>query len=91
MVARQVQSLGLAARLLILLVHVYRHSLGYWWGGRCRFYPSCSAYALGALRVHGAARGTWYTASRIARCHPLNPGGLDPVPPLLSAPEASRS
>lgn len=48
---------------------------------RCRFHPSCSAYALEALRVHGAARGTWLAARRVGRCHPWNPGGLDPVPP----------
>jgi hypothetical protein len=48
---------------------------------RCRFEPSCSAYALGALQEHGAARGLWLAAARIARCHPFNPGGYDPVPP----------
>ena len=48
---------------------------------RCRFYPSCSAYALEALSEHGARRGTWLAARRVARCHPWNPGGLDPVPP----------
>ena len=49
-------------------------------GGRCRFYPSCSAYSLEALRVHGAVRGTWLTVRRIGRCHPWNPGGVDYVP-----------
>ncbi|MBM3671408.1 MAG: membrane protein insertion efficiency factor YidD [Actinobacteria bacterium] len=48
---------------------------------RCRFHPSCSAYALEALTVHGAARGSWLAARRVGRCHPWNPGGLDPVPP----------
>jgi putative membrane protein insertion efficiency factor len=48
---------------------------------RCRFYPSCSAYALEALREHGAGRGTWLAARRLGRCHPWHPGGLDPVPP----------
>ncbi len=48
---------------------------------RCRFHPSCSAYALGALETHGAARGTWLAVKRVGRCHPWNPGGLDPVPP----------
>lgn len=47
---------------------------------RCRFHPSCSAYALEALERHGAARGTWLAVKRVGRCHPWNPGGLDPVP-----------
>ncbi len=49
---------------------------------RCRFHPSCSAYALEALELHGAARGTWMAMRRVGRCHPWHPGGLDPVPTL---------
>ena len=49
--------------------------------GRCRFQPSCSAYALEALRVHGAFRGTWLAARRLLRCHPWGDFGPDPVPP----------
>jgi hypothetical protein len=48
---------------------------------RCRFYPSCSEYALGALAEHGAGRGSWLAVRRLARCHPWHDGGLDPVPP----------
>lgn len=46
----------------------------------CRFYPSCSAYAIEALAKHGAAKGSWLAARRVCRCHPWNDGGPDPVP-----------
>jgi len=46
----------------------------------CRFYPTCSAYALEALERHGAARGSWLAVKRICKCHPFHPGGVDPVP-----------
>ncbi|MEO7987631.1 MAG: membrane protein insertion efficiency factor YidD [Gemmatimonadales bacterium] len=46
----------------------------------CRFYPSCSQYALEAVTRHGALKGGWLAARRLARCHPFNPGGFDPVP-----------
>jgi putative membrane protein insertion efficiency factor len=72
---------GAAARVLMLAIGFYRRFVSPMLGPRCRFYPSCSAYALGALREHGAVRGTWLTIRRIARCHPFNPGGYDPVPP----------
>jgi putative membrane protein insertion efficiency factor len=48
---------------------------------RCRFYPSCSAYALEAVQTHGAVRGLYLAARRLLRCHPFHPGGYDPVPP----------
>jgi hypothetical protein len=47
----------------------------------CRFYPTCSAYALEALDKHGAIKGTVLTVKRIVKCHPFHPGGFDPVPP----------
>jgi putative membrane protein insertion efficiency factor len=46
----------------------------------CRFYPSCSSYALEALEVHGTARGLWLSARRLLRCRPFGPSGFDPVP-----------
>jgi uncharacterized protein len=49
-------------------------------GGCCRFYPTCSCYAHEAIEKHGAARGLWLASKRLARCHPFNDGGVDPVP-----------
>lgn len=73
--------------LLIGLVRLYQWAVSPLLGPRCRFHPSCSCYAIEALERHGAARGSWLAARRIARCHPLNEGGIDPVPPAdTSAP-----
>ncbi|MGO4374197.1 membrane protein insertion efficiency factor YidD [Paenibacillus sp. MCAF20] len=55
----------------------------------CRFYPTCSMYALQAIELHGPAKGAWLAAKRIARCHPFHPGGYDPVPPVNDGSEAS--
>lgn len=67
--------------LLVWVLRGYQLLLSPMLGPRCRFYPSCSNYAIEALRVHGAARGSWLAARRVGRCHPWNAGGLDPVPP----------
>ncbi len=67
----------------IILVGVlmgYRKIISPLYGPVCRFFPSCSAYALEAVTVHGAVKGTWFTARRVVRCHPWNPGGVDHVP-----------
>ena len=69
-----------AARLLMIPIIGYQRFISPLLGPRCRFAPSCSAYALEALRRHGAARGLWLAVRRLARCHPFNPGGYDPVP-----------
>lgn len=66
--------------LLMGLVKGYRLLLSPWLGSACRFEPTCSRYALGALESHGAAAGTYLTIARLARCHPWCDGGLDPVP-----------
>lgn len=65
------------------LVHVYRYSLAYLLGGHCRHEPSCSAYALEALTVHGGLKGGWLALKRIGRCHPWGTDGFDPVPQPL--------
>ncbi len=67
-------------RAAILLVRAYQVGLSPIFGGACRYYPSCSAYAIEALEKHGALRGSWLALRRISRCHPLRPGGFDPVP-----------
>ncbi|ACA89179.1 MULTISPECIES: membrane protein insertion efficiency factor YidD [Shewanella] len=48
---------------------------------KCRFHPTCSTYAIEAIRLHGSVKGCWLAARRILKCHPLHPGGIDPVPP----------
>lgn len=65
---------------LIWLVKAYQLVISPMTGASCRFYPSCSAYALTALERHGLVRGTWLTVRRLLRCHPWNPGGVDHVP-----------
>ncbi len=66
--------------VLIGLLKVYRLVVSPLYGNVCRYYPSCSAYALRAVEVHGAVRGSWLAARRLLRCHPWTPGGYDPVP-----------
>jgi putative membrane protein insertion efficiency factor len=68
-------------RLGLALVRAYQLLLSPFTGGACRFEPSCSAYALEAIDVHGFARGMWLALRRVARCHPLAAPGIDPVPP----------
>ncbi len=71
---------SVAAWVLVVLLTGYRQFVSPLLGPKCRFYPSCSAYALEAVQVHGALRGSWLAARRLSRCHPFHPGGLDPVP-----------
>lgn len=75
-------------RILILLVRAYQVAFA-WAPPVCRYTPSCSAYAIDALRAHGALRGSWMAARRILRCHPWHEGGYDPVPPAAGAGRAS--
>lgn len=70
----------LAVRILSGIIKTYRYIISPLSGPSCRFYPTCSSYALEALRKHGAIRGSVLTIKRIMRCHPFCKGGVDPVP-----------
>ena len=73
--------LGRAVRtVLVLAVRGYQVALSPLLPPACRYYPTCSQYAIDALERHGALRGSWLAVRRILRCHPLRPGGYDPVP-----------
>ncbi len=71
---------SLASSALILLIRLYQAGISPFWGPCCRFVPSCSEYALTAIRRHGPVRGTMLAVKRLLRCHPLHAGGVDPVP-----------
>ncbi|MCX7176610.1 MAG: membrane protein insertion efficiency factor YidD [Proteobacteria bacterium] len=71
---------SLAAIPLIGLIRIYKYLISPHLGNRCRFDPSCSEYAVEALKRHGALRGLWLALRRVAHCHPWHPGGYDPVP-----------
>lgn len=66
--------------ILLLLLRAYQLAISPFLGRNCRFYPTCSAYAAEAIRVHGSAKGSWLAARRLCKCHPWHPGGFDPVP-----------
>jgi uncharacterized protein len=68
------------ARSLMLMIRGYQIGLSPYFGTQCRFAPTCSHYAIDALKNYGALKGSWLTACRLGRCHPWNPGGYDPVP-----------
>ena len=86
---------SVASRVLVALIAGYRRFVSPLLAPRCRFEPSCSAYALEAVRSHGALRGSWLAVRRVGRCHPFHPGGFDPVPPArqghLPRPEGASS
>jgi putative membrane protein insertion efficiency factor len=72
--------------LLIGLLRAYRFAISPLYGQVCRYHPSCSAYALEAVTVHGSIKGSWLAVRRVGRCHPWARGGYDPVPPRKDDP-----
>jgi len=66
---------------VLLLLRGYRTLISPMTAPTCRYYPSCSSYAMTAVRRHGAVRGTWLAVRRVLRCHPWSAGGVDDVPP----------
>lgn len=68
-------------KLAILPIRIYQWCISPLLPKSCRFYPTCSAYAIEAITLHGIFKGSWLALRRILRCHPLNDGGYDPVPP----------
>jgi putative membrane protein insertion efficiency factor len=78
-----------AASALLAAVRFYQRAISPAFPPRCRFEPSCSAYAAEAIEVHGAGRGCWLAVRRLAKCAPWHPGGVDLVPPRTGAPRAT--
>jgi putative membrane protein insertion efficiency factor len=67
---------------LIIVIHLYQHTLSILLGPSCRFTPSCSSYALLSIQRFGIVDGVWLTLKRLVKCHPFHPGGYDPVPEI---------
>ena len=67
-------------KVLVMLLKGYQYLVSPWFGQTCRFYPSCSCYAIEAIEKRGAPIGLWLTLRRLGQCHPWHPGGYDPVP-----------
>ena len=82
---------GLLARALAGLVRGYQLIVSPWFAPTCRYYPSCSSYAIGALRMHGALKGTLLAGWRVLRCNPWSAGGVDHVPPRAQWPHRQHA
>ncbi|MCF2863783.1 MULTISPECIES: membrane protein insertion efficiency factor YidD [Pseudoalteromonas] len=72
--------LAIPKHSLIIVIRGYQKWISPLLGPSCRFNPSCSSYALQAIKMHGAIKGSWLATKRIVKCHPLHAGGDDPVP-----------
>lgn len=73
--------------MILVIIRFYQNVISPLLAPSCRFYPTCSCYAAEAVSRHGALRGMWLSLRRIARCHPLHPGGVDLVPETSAAPQ----
>ena len=71
---------GALAAILVGALRFYKKAISPLFPPACRFYPSCSVYAMEAIQRHGPFKGSWLALKRLLKCHPLNPGGVDPVP-----------
>jgi len=67
------------SKIIIIIIRLYQILISPLFAPCCRFYPSCSEYAMIALRKHGLLKGTWLAMIRLLKCHPFHPGGYDPV------------
>jgi putative membrane protein insertion efficiency factor len=77
--------------LLLLLLRGYQLGISPFLGQNCRFYPSCSRYAVQAIQQYGAWKGSALTARRLCKCHPWHPGGSDPVPEKMREPSSATA
>lgn len=77
-------------KLVIAPIRFYQRFISPLMPPRCRYYPTCSHYAVEAIEVHGVLRGVWLAIKRISRCHPWHSGGIDPVPPARAKPSSSE-
>ena len=66
--------------IFLAAIRLYRLALSPWWGGQCRYTPTCSQFAAEAIERHGAWHGAWLAIRRVGRCHPWHAGGYDPIP-----------
>ena len=73
--------MNIISRILILPIKFYQHSISPLLPPACRYTPTCSQYAVEALKIHGPVKGIWLAAKRLCRCHPWGGQGYDPVPP----------
>jgi putative membrane protein insertion efficiency factor len=77
--------------LLLILLRAYQWGISPFLGQKCRFFPSCSNYAVDAIQQHGALKGSALAARRLCKCHPWHPGGYDPVPEKVTQNSSASS